>query len=75
MKDRIYTATEIVAALDKEWDRCFEMADLGIITKEEAWAKSTGVLCAAKSLGLVNEFNNYDPQPDADKTGEKGRTS
>ena len=67
MKDRIFTATEILAILDKEWDRCYEMSDLGIITKQEAYAKSSGVLCAAKALGLGDEFNNYGTQPDAGK--------
>lgn len=69
MKDRIYTATEIVARLDKEWDRCYELADLGIITKKESYAKSSGVLCAAKALGLGKEFTNYGKQPDAGKAG------
>ena len=69
MKERIYLGSEIVAILDKEWDRCFELSELGIITREEAWAKSTGVLCAAKALGLGEEFNNYgtEPQPEAGK--------
>jgi len=64
VKDRIYTAAEILAALDKEWDRCYEMADLGVITKDEAYSKAAGVLCAAKALGLGDEFNNYGTQPE-----------
>jgi hypothetical protein len=68
MKEKFFTASEILAILDKEWDRCYEMADLGIITKKEAYTKSSGVLCAAKALGLGDEFNNYgvEPQPDAE---------
>ena len=63
MKDRIYTAAEILAALDKEWDRCYELADLGVITKREAYDKSSGVHCAARCLGLGDEFNNYRMPP------------
>jgi hypothetical protein len=69
MKERIYLGSEIVAILDKEWDECFERSDLGIITREEAWAKSSGIMCAAKALGLGDEFNNYEPQPVAEKAG------
>ena len=66
LTEKTFTASEILALLDKEWDRCYEMADLGIITKQEAYAKSVGVLCAAKALGLGEEFNNYGTKPDAE---------
>jgi hypothetical protein len=69
MKDRIYAGSEIVAILDKEWDSCYEMARLGVISKREACDKSSGILKAAKALGLGDEFVNYQ-QPNEPRADE-----
>ena len=67
--ERTFTASELLAVLDAEWHRSYDLARLDIIKREETGPRNSSLMAVAKTLGVGQEFIDYgiEPQPDAGK--------
>jgi hypothetical protein len=65
MKDRIFTASEIVKALWQVRTFIDDNELYGWINSNEAGNRRVGVSEVADALGVEAAYSDYEPQPDA----------
>jgi hypothetical protein len=75
MDEKTFTATQIVKVLDKNRRRLTWERESGYLTEDQEQMLAALIAGLAAEFGLFSDYAFYQPQPDANKDGEQGRTS
>jgi hypothetical protein len=74
LTEKTFTSTQIVKVLDKNRRRLTWERESGYITEDQEQKIAAMLAGLAAEFGLFSDYAFYQPQPDAEKSVDKGGT-